>query len=565
MNFRCWLAVVWGAALGAGCSGLRSPPVTSAPSPRPTVRAQAGAPDLDRRVEAAARYAAGVVHDLRGEPAEAEASFRRTLQSDPAFEALALDLAQRHLRGRRPEAAIEVLSQAARQPRASAPVFAWLGTAYAQTTNLTAAVTAFREAIRRAPDSFLGYHGLAMLHLNHRQTNEALAVLDEAAARSPASAPLLVDLAGFHVAASRLRLLPAEVVKPRALALLDRAARLNPEDPAVRERMAEAYRALGEARQATSLYEQLLQDHPPEDRRQRLLLREQLFQLYVRAGETARARAQLEALIQDDPANPRVHALLGALALEEKQFTEAERAFDKALLLEPDLEPVFYDLVGVKLTLGKSDEAWELLEQARRRFRPGFLLEFYSGLTRAARREYAEAVAHYEAAELLARVSEPARLNDLFYFQLGAARERAGHIPEAEAALRRCLELNPDHDEALNYLGYMWAERGVNLEEARAFIEKALRHEPDNPAYLDSLAWVLFKQGQPAEALEIQLKAVRLMPQPDATLLDHLGDIYAALGRPAEARQAWEQSLQVEPNPAVEQKLGVRPAEPAAP
>lgn len=126
-------------------------------------------------------------------------------------------------------------------------------------------------------------------------------------------------------------------------------------------------------------------------------------------------------------------------------------------------------------------------------------------------------------------------------------------------------ELDPKHAEALNYLGYMWAERGENLAEARVFIERALAVEPDNPAFLDSLAWVLFKQGQAAQALEHQLRSLKLMPEPDATLLDHLGDIYAALGRHVEARDAWRQSLEVEASPAVEKKLQAPPPASSAP
>src|SRR5690606_22394224 len=45
------------------------------------------------------------------------------------------------------------------------------------------------------------------------------------------------------------------------------------------------------------------------------------------------------------------------------------------------------------------------------------------------------------------------------YFSRGAAREQLGRWPEAEADLRRALELSPDQPDVLNYLGYSWVDR----------------------------------------------------------------------------------------------------------
>ena len=67
----------------------------------------------------------------------------------------------------------------------------------------------------------------------------------------------------------------------------------------------------------------------------------------------------------------------------------------------------------------------------------------------------------------------------------------------AEAVFRELLALRPDFAPALNYLGYMNADRGVHLEEALALIEKAVALEPDNGSYLDSLGWVLYRIAMP--------------------------------------------------------------------
>jgi tetratricopeptide (TPR) repeat protein len=156
---------------------------------------------------------------------------------------------------------------------------------------------------------------------------------------------------------------------------------------------------------------------------------------------------------------------------------------------------------------------------------------------------------------VIARATDPRRLTQGFYFQLGAAHERRGDLAEAEKCFEKCLEIAPEFAEAMNYLGYMWAENGLHLERARELIEKAIKLEPKNAAYLDSLAWVLFRLNQPSQALEYVLKAVDLSEEPDATVQDHLGDIYAALNQMDKARAAWQKSLELEANDKVRKKL----------
>ncbi len=178
-----------------------------------------------------------------------------------------------------------------------------------------------------------------------------------------------------------------------------------------------------------------------------------------------------------------------------------------------------------------------------------------TGMAFTREKAYAEAIQHFTNAEVIAKATDPKRLNQVFYFQLAAAYERKKDYEQSEKYFDKCLELAPDFAEALNYLGYMWAERGVKLEKARELIEKAVKLEPKNAAYLDSLGWVLFKQNQPDVALENILKATELLEEPDATVYDHLGDIYAALKQPEKAREAWRKSISLEANEEVRKKV----------
>ncbi len=126
--------------------------------------------------------------------------------------------------------------------------------------------------------------------------------------------------------------------------------------------------------------------------------------------------------------------------------------------------------------------------------------------------------------------------------QLGAVFEEAGRVAEAERQFRRLLERDPLNATALNYLGYMLADRGQRLGEAQELIERALKIDPGNPAFLDSLGWALFRQGRVKEAEEPLRRAATTL-RGNSVIQDHFGDVLAALGRFDEATTAWAQAL----------------------
>ncbi len=144
-------------------------------------------------------------------------------------------------------------------------------------------------------------------------------------------------------------------------------------------------------------------------------------------------------------------------------------------------------------------------------------------------------------------------------FAYAAALERSGSWDEAVKQFRKLLAKQPDNAAALNYLGYMFADRGVNLEEARTMLIKAVDLEPTSGAFQDSLGWVYFRLGELDRAEKHLTEALRLEPF-DATLREHVGDLYRARGDKAGAAGEYRQALGLEPEEAgqkerIEKKL----------
>ncbi|TMQ00809.1 MAG: tetratricopeptide repeat protein [Verrucomicrobia bacterium] len=543
------LSAVLAGLLLAGCAtGPRAEKNT-----RP-LAAKSGEEALERRVRAIAHFAAGISAELNDEDTEALDHYLTSAAADPGHEVLVLELARRFLQNQQAIKAVELLSKATASPRATGKMFAWLGRACAEAGKTDLAVKADLAAISRSPDLLLGYRNLFTIYQENRQPDQALKVLDEAAGRASEDPEFWLELAELYSSYQQLHPDQSQSIKPKVVAALDRAAALKPQSLLLTQKLADGYKLMGEFSRAEPLYLELLDRFPALPG-----TREKLADIYLRTARKDKAAEQLEAISRDNPRNEQAYYYLGNIASQEKRLSDAEDYFEQALTLKPEFEPVYYRLAEVKINLNKPKDALGLLDSARARFKRNFVLEFLTAVAYARLKEYAEAVRHFTEAEVIARAGEPDSLSYLFYFQSGSAFERNRNYAEAEKQFRKCLDLFPQFAEAMNYLGYMWADRGENLEEARRLIEKAVELEPANPAFLDSMGWVLFKLKQPREALGWLQKAVQHAKEPDPTLYDHLGDIYGDLRQLDKARDAWRKSLDLEPNDQVKQKLSATP------
>lgn len=242
---------------------------------------------------------------------------------------------------------------------------------------------------------------------------------------------------------------------------------------------------------------------------------------------------------------------------------------------------IVFDLGRAYAMSNRTAEARNVYRQAVNA-RPGDLrFRLAVGRTYLAEKSWEAAIPELEG--LLSRLEDDAELLEDVLYDLGHGYERAGRFDSAVAVFQRLLARAPDNHQALNYLGYMFAEKGVRLGEAEGYIERALKGDPKNGAYLDSMGWVYFQQQRYSEAmrfLKLALKAeesrlneidmeFRTAGQLEnlSIILDHVGDAARALGNVDEAIEHWRRAADLNPgNDSIRRKLqSLRPNDASGP
>ena len=141
------------------------------------------------------------------------------------------------------------------------------------------------------------------------------------------------------------------------------------------------------------------------------------------------------------------------------------------------------------------------------------------------------------------------------HYALGVIYEKTNRLPESVKEMELVLAIDPDNAEALNFIGYSYADRGMNLDEAEKMIVRALKIKPENGYMIDSLGWVHFKKNQFSSAEKYLEKALKLLPD-DVNVIEHLGDVYVKLNKTKEAQEMYNRALKIDPkNSQIQKKL----------
>ncbi|MFA7005566.1 MAG: tetratricopeptide repeat protein [Verrucomicrobiia bacterium] len=583
-------AAVCGLMLAGGvwCSGAApAPPAKPKQPPAPKTIKRAPSrdplqltPDAQARAEAMAHYAAGHLYELRREPERALGEYEAALKLDPGQAELASKLGAEYLRRKQNDKALAVLTKAAAANPKRYEIQLLLGIAYQTVDKRDKATAAYTAASKLDPLQIGPYQSLAGCYLRDQKVADSLKTLERAFVQKSEDARYWATLGDLY--ALTIRGPDAEKAvktvykqKPktdRAVECYEKAQKFAAEDLSVPFRLAGYYVMTSRPDQGIAIYKKLLEKRPDA-----IDVRERLAYAYAAKKEFTQGAAQIEEMVKRQPLNWQVYLLLGSFYEDSKMLDRAQANYEQALILNPKELQLYLRVARLQVAQKHPKEALQTLQRAKDRFPVTARVPYFHGLIYSNMKDYPKAVEAFAQAEAMAKARKEDKelIDSSFYFYYAAAAERSGKFDLATGLFRQSIKLNPENDEACNYLGYMFAEKSINLKEAEELVKRALKMQPKNGAFLDSLGWVYYRKGDYRKALESVSEAARSdAAKEDATVFEHLADIYLKLGKKDLAREQLRKGLEIDPkNKSVAEKLKTlggdasqkKPAAPAAP
>jgi len=261
-----------------------------------------------------------------------------------------------------------------------------------------------------------------------------------------------------------------------------------------------------------------------------------------------KAIPKLEEILTLAPDSDKVRFYLGAVYEETKQDKLAIRHFSR-------IGPVSTYYADAMIHVGylhkkgkRLSDAIETMEEAIK-YREDVVqfYAFYASLLDE-KREYKTAT------KMLLKAVERFPTSTQLRFYLGSMHDRTGNTDLTIKEMKKILDIEADHVQAMNYLAYTYAELNIRLDEAEALVRRAHVIKPDDGYILDTLGWVLFKKGQTRDSIKF-LEAAFKTKISESVVADHLGDAYYRYELVDKAKRMYLRAAEIEKDKDKIQKI----------
>ncbi len=236
------------------------------------------------------------------------------------------------------------------------------------------------------------------------------------------------------------------------------------------------------------------------------------------------------------PDNDYVNFLAGMLHESAKDLPGAVECYKAISPALPKYKKVVLNIALLYREMNQTKKAVRFLEQRHEQHPDDvditlYLLSFYKAQD-LVDKAFALALASVE--------KEPE--NPSLLFHLGELYDRKHDKPKCIEIMKRLILIAPEDANALNYLGYTYAETGQHLDKALALLQRAISIKPEDGYIMDSLGWVYFQKGDYDTAVTHLEKAVQATGY-EPTIADHLAQTYVKIHKPQRALAVYQEAV----------------------
>jgi tetratricopeptide (TPR) repeat protein len=299
-----------------------------------------------------------------------------------------------------------------------------------------------------------------------------------------------------------------------------------------------------------------------------------LAQYYIEKNKYDLAYEQLEFLDSYSDDMIQVKLKMALILIDKKNYDPAINKLQEILVLAPESDKVRFYLSAVyeeKKAFQKAFDEYMKISKTSTYFEEARLHAAYlskmSGQSEVAQKVLQESInnkvenpqtlflmaqfhedkkEYNKVLEILNLAENKFPKNSQVQFYKGSIQDKMNLKDQMIISMKKVLDLDQEHIQAMNYLAFSWAEMNIELDQAEKYARFAVSKGGQSDAFiLDTLGWVLFKKGQFKEATEVLEKAYNLQPTV-GIIAEHLGDVYNKVEKFEKARVLFQKAVENE-------------------
>jgi putative PEP-CTERM system TPR-repeat lipoprotein len=205
------------------------------------------------------------------------------------------------------------------------------------------AETLLAKYLSRVPDDLKAGRLIASAAMQQRSPSRAIEYLKPIVDKVPADAATLTLLGNAYMADAKPDL---------ALQQFEKAAALDPDNPAIKTRVGVSEIDIGQGQQGLSTLEQVFATEAGAS-----VAGPTLVLTELRAGRFDKAAEVASSLVKRDAKNPLYHTLLGIVRVTQRDYSAAENSFRAALAINPEFPAATRNLAQLYVATGRTEDA----------------------------------------------------------------------------------------------------------------------------------------------------------------------------------------------------------------